>query len=79
MKKYTVTYKIKGERVWCEQCLKTLVIEAKTKKEARQKTFEQINEFRHTIVSVEEIKEHKIVAIEKIEYQFNTINKIIWD
>ena len=79
MKQYTVTYKIKGERVWCDQCLKTLVIEAKTKKEARQKTFEQINPYTNTIVSVEEIKEHKIVAIEKIECQFNTINKIIWD
>lgn len=79
MKKYIVTYKVKYEKVWCKECLQTLIVEAKTKKEAREKTFKQINQYTNTIVSIEEIKKHKIVGIEKIEYQFNTINKIIWD
>ena len=79
MKKNIVTYKVKYEKVWCEQCLENLIVEAKTKKEAKEKTFKQINQYTNSIVSIEEIKEHKIVAIEKIEWQFNTINKIIWD
>ena len=79
MKKYMVTYKIKYEEIWCKECLQSLIVEAKTKKEAREKTFEQINQYTNSIVSVEEIKEHKIIGIEKIEYQFNTINKIIWN
>lgn len=54
MKKiYDVTYKIKGERVWCDECYKHILIEAKTKKEAREKTFEEINEYKYTIVSVD--------------------------
>lgn len=79
MKKYMVIYKIKYEKIWCKQCLQSLIVEAKTKKEAREKTFKQINQYTNSIVSIEEIKEHKIIGIEKIEYQFNTINKIIWD
>ena len=79
MKKYIVTYKIKYEKIWCKQCLQSLIVEAKTKKEAKEKTFKQINQYTNSIVSIEEIKEHKIIGIEKIECQFNTINKIIWD
>ena len=53
LKIYDVTYKIKGERVWCDECYKHILIEAKTKKEAREKTFEEINEYKYTIVSVD--------------------------
>ena len=56
MKKYNVTYKIKGERVWCDECLKHMEITARTKKEAREKTFEKINEYKYTIVSIDIIE-----------------------
>ena len=53
MKTYQIKHKIKGERVWCDECYKHILIEAKTKKEAREKTFEEINEYKYTIVSVD--------------------------
>lgn len=53
LKIYDVTYKIKGERLWCDECYKHILIEAKTKKEAKEKTFEEINEYKYTIVSVD--------------------------
>ena len=56
MKKYMVTYKIKYEKIWCKECLQNLIVEAKTKKEAREKTFKQINQYTNSIVSIEEIK-----------------------
>ena len=56
MKKYMVTYKVKYEKIWCKQCLQSLIVEAKTKKEAKEKTFKQINQYTNTIVSIEEIK-----------------------
>ena len=56
MKKYNVTYKIKGERVWCDECLKHIEITAKTKKEAKEKTFEIINQYKNTIVSIDVIE-----------------------
>jgi hypothetical protein len=56
MKTYQIKHKIKGERVWSEDCYKYLVVQAKTKKEAREKAFEQINEYRRTIVSIEEVQ-----------------------
>ena len=56
MKKYMVTYKVKYEKIWCKQCLHNLIVKAKTKKEAREKTFKQINQYTNTIVLVEEIK-----------------------
>ena len=56
MKKYMVTYKVKYEKIWCDQCLQNLIVEAKTKKEAKEKTFKQINQYTNTIVSIEEIK-----------------------
>ena len=57
MKKYNITYKIKGERIWCNQCLKHMEIIAKTKKEAKEKAFEKINKYRNTIVSIDIIGE----------------------
>ena len=53
MKTYQIKHKIKGERVWSESCYSYFEVQAKTKKEAREKTFEEINEYKYTIVSVD--------------------------
>ena len=53
MKKYVVTYKVKGEKIWCEECLKKVEVVAKTKKEAREKTFDIICQYHYTIVSID--------------------------
>lgn len=56
MKTYQIKHKIKGERVWSESCYSYIEVQAKTKKEAREKAFEQINEYKRTIVSIEEVR-----------------------
>ena len=53
MKTYKIIHKIKGERVWCDQCLKSLIITGKTKKEAKEKAFEILNPYNTTIVRID--------------------------
>ena len=56
MKTYLIKHKIKGERIWSESCYSYMEIQAKTKKEAREKAFEKINKYRRTIVSIDVIE-----------------------
>ena len=60
MKTYQIKHKIKGERIWSESCYSYFEVEAKTKKEAREKAFERINKYRRTIVSIEEVSKTSI-------------------
>jgi hypothetical protein len=52
LKKYEISYHTKHERIWCDQCIKTTLIYAKNKTQAKEIFKSDIKNMKQTIISV---------------------------